>query len=304
MPARVSVCICTRNRPGELQRCLASLLESSHPIAETVVADDSTDERTAEMLEREQSGSSIVYVRGPRRGLGANRNCALSKASGDYILFLDDDACLGKEFLERALACRTAAERLESDRIVVSGCENNRGKIVRAHEQSFLGFQNVAYRHGSGLNTIVINSTLFPRILFNAIKFDERLVYGFDEVDVALQAVRNGYRIVHSDDAINFHYPSPVNRSYYKPHLDVSRLYITFKRYAIYERTHLKALIFAVLASVHCMLAYIKRRGIAGLADAWHAIAAAAHFSADALRESRGVSQRSDSGSRQDQGAG
>lgn len=304
MRARISVCICTRNRPAELQRCLQSLRESSHPIDEAVVADDSTDERTAQMLASSQGGSSIIYVRGPGRGLGANRNRALSVASGDYILFLDDDACLGREFIERAVACRGQSKEFASDRVVVSGCENNRGEIVKAHEQSFLGFQNVHYRHATGLNTIVINSTLFPKSLFSAVRFDERLVYGFDEVDVALQAVRCGYRIVHSDDAINFHYPSLVNRSYYEPHLDVSRLYITFKRYAIYERTPLKALIFVVLASAHCMLASIKRRGITGLTDAWRAITTAARLSADALRDWRGVSRRSRDGSRRDQRAG
>ena len=299
MEPRVSICICTRNRPAELLRCLESLRESSHPVDETVVSDDSTDERTAEMLRGEPAVSSLIYVRGPKRGLGANRNRALGAASGDYILFLDDDACLGREFVDRALAVARTQNELGCDRIVVSGCENNRGEIVRAHDQSFLGFQNVPYQTRTGLNTIVINSTLFPKTLFSAVKFDERLVYGCDEVDVALQAVRHGFRIVHSDDAINFHYPSSVNRSYYAPHLNVSRLYITFKRYAIYERTPLKALIFALLGPAHCMLASIKRRGLSGIADAWRAIAAAARLSTHAVRDSQRARSRSGALSRQ-----
>jgi glycosyltransferase involved in cell wall biosynthesis len=287
MRPRISVCICTRNRPEELLRCLESLRGSSYPVDEAIVSDDSTDERTAQMLADGRSAVAVRYVAGPKRGLGANRNRALSAVSGDYIVFLDDDACLGEHFLARALECARASGEAARARTVVSGCENNRGVIVRAHDQSFLGFQNVPYARGAGLNTIVINSTLFPRALFDTARFDEHLVYGCDEVDIALQAVHCGYRIVQSDDAINYHYPSPVNRGYYKPHLDVSRLYITFKRYAIYERRHVRAMMFAMLAPVHCVLATIKRCGFHGAFDACKAVVAAMRFSAESLRSSR-----------------
>jgi GT2 family glycosyltransferase len=287
MQPRVSVCVCTRNRPDELRSCLESIRRSALPVYETVVADDSTDDRTARMLAGERPGSPIIYVQGPKVGLGANRNRALRAASGDYVLFLDDDACLGEHFLERALSCARAHGTTAEPRIVVSGCENNRGALIRAHDQSFLGFQNVPYPGRVGLNTIVINSTLFPRTLFNETRFDEQLVFGCEEVDIALQAVHHGYQIVQSDDAVNFHYPSLVNRSYYKPHLDTSRLYVTFKRYAVYERAWLKAVTFAVLAPVHCLLAALKRRGIAGVAEASRAIAAAARLAVKSFRHSR-----------------
>jgi GT2 family glycosyltransferase len=288
MQPRISICICTRNRPEELLRCLESLRASSYPVDEAIVSDDSTDERTAQMLGGGRYAAVPVrYLAGPKRGLGANRNRALSAASGDYLVFLDDDACLGEDFLARALQCARTYGEAASARLVVSGCEDNRGVIVRAHDQSFLGFQNVPYVRGAGLNTIVINSTLFPRALFDTVSFDEHLVYGCDEVDVALQAVQRGYRIVHSDDAINYHYPSAVNRAYYRPHLDVSRLYITFKRYAIYERRHVRAMMFAILAPLHCVLATIKRRGFHGALDACKAVIAAMRFSAESLRRSR-----------------
>jgi len=284
MQPKVSVCVCTRNRPEELRRCLESIERSTLRVGEVVVSDDSTDERTAEMLRGDRG--SARYIRGPRSGLGANRNQALRASSGDYVLFLDDDACLGESFLERALACR--GTHGPDPRLIVSGCESNHGAIVTAHAQSFLGFQRVPYRGDVGLRTIVINSTLFPRSLFRLASFDEQLVYGYDEVDIAAQALGHGYRIVHCDDAINFHYPSPVNRSYYEPHLEVSRLYVTFKRYALYERSYGKAVLFAALAPLHCVLAAIRRRGVAGTADACRAIVAAACFCAESLRRSPG----------------
>jgi glycosyltransferase involved in cell wall biosynthesis len=280
--ARVSVCICTRNRPRELQRCLDSLQRSTHAVAEIIVSDDSTDDRTARMLGG--TAPRILCLEGPRLGLGANRNRALSAATGDYILFLDDDACLGTHFLQRALDCARSHAEAGERRIIVTGCEDNHGVIVKAHDQSFLGFQKVPYESTVGLRTIVINSTLFPRTLFEVVRFDEHLIYGCDEVDIALQAVRRSYEIVQCDAAVNCHFPSEVNRSYYSRHADVSRLYVTFKRYAVYERAYLKALAFAVAGPAHCLAAAVKRQGPSGISDACTAIGRAVRFSARSLR--------------------
>lgn len=271
----VTVCICTRNRPEELARCLGSLQTSSRAVGQTIVSDDSTEPQTQELIARDYPW--VQYVPGPRRGLGANRNCALARASGDYLLFLDDDACLGPAFLDRCLVA--LKEQNESpDRVIVSGRENNRGVLVRAHEQSFLGFQRVPYREGDALRTIVINATLFPRELFTEVRFDEQLIYGYDEVDIALGAVSCGYRIVQCDEAVNEHYPSPINRSYYRPHAEASRLYVTLKRYASYERDPLKAALYVLCAPTHCAAAALRRRGLAGIADAWRTISSALRY--------------------------
>jgi GT2 family glycosyltransferase len=261
----ITVCVCTRNRPGELARCLQSLQLSAHAIAQTVVSDDSTDRLTTELIER--SYPWVRYVQGPRRGLGANRNCALAVAEGEYVLFLDDDACLGPHFVDRCLAM-LAQYGSAGQRIIVSGRENNRGVLVRAHDQSFLGFQRVPYQPNDPLKTIVINATLFPRALFASVSFDEQLIYGYDEVDIALKAVHRGYRIVQCDEAINDHYPSAVNRSYYRPHAEASRLYVTLNRYARFEDNPLKAVVYVLCASMHCGVAALRRAGPGGVVDA------------------------------------
>jgi GT2 family glycosyltransferase len=271
----VTVCVCTRNRPNELSRCLKSLGESSTPVAQVVVSDDSTDRRTADLVPGSFPG--VEYIDGPRRGLGANRNCAIAAATGDYILFLDDDACLGPTFLANALRVMKLREST-GEEAIVTGREDNRGVLVRAHDQSFLGFQNVPYEPSDSLKTIVINATLFPRSLFQKISFDEQLIYGFDEVDIALKAVSCGYKISHCDDAINRHYPSTINRSYYSPHTDASRLYVTLKRYARHERKPLKAVVYFVLSSLHCVASAGRRRGLLGFRDAWRTVKTALRY--------------------------
>jgi GT2 family glycosyltransferase len=258
---QVSVCICTRNRPDSLRKTLESIRGSVCAPHQVVVADDSTDPRTADLIRDEFP--EVAYLTGPRRGLGANRNTAAAVATGGTILFLDDDCLLGPRFLSHALA---ALERWPNpDRAIVGGHEMKNGTLVVSADQCFLGFQNRVYGACAPIQTVVINAALFPRTMFDRLKFDERIVYGYDEVDLTSRAVAMGYEIILCPDAINHHFPSPVNRDYYGEHANSARLYVTFKRYRWTDRRPLKATAFLTVAIMHVFASMTKADGLAGL---------------------------------------
>jgi GT2 family glycosyltransferase len=260
----VTVCIPTRNRPDDLAQCLDSIAASSVPVAEIVVSDDSTDDRTRDLVAERYP--HVKYVSGPRKGLGPNRNSAIAAASGEWILFLDDDARLGPDFVVEMLRARYAnADR----RIIFTGIEKQVSGLVFPNDQSFLGYQKLPYGAHQSVNTVVINATLFPSALFKEMLFDPRLIYGYDEVDIASCARGAGYRIVLIPSAINLHFPSPVNRDYYSPHTEAARIYVTFKRYARAERRPLKALAFLALSFIHSLAYHMKRQGFAGISGAF-----------------------------------
>lgn len=260
----VTVCIPTRNRPDDLAECLDSIAVSSVPVAEIVVSDDSTDDRTRELVAARYP--HVKYVFGPRRGLGPNRNSAISAASGDWILFLDDDARLGPEFLSEMIKARYANA---GQKLIFTGIEKQVKGLVFPNDQDFLGFQKRPYGDRKMVNTVVINATLFPASLFREMLFDPRLIYGYDEVDIASCARGAGYGIVLVPSAVNLHFPSPVNRDYYSPHTEAARIYVTFKRYASAERRPVKAATFLVLSFLHSLAHHVKRFGLSGIAGAF-----------------------------------
>ena len=260
----VSVCIPTRNRPEDLAECLDSIAASSVPVSEIVVSDDSTDDRTRDLVAARYP--HVKYVFGPRRGLGPNRNSAISAASGDWILFLDDDARLGPDFLTEMLKVRYANS---GQKLIFTGIEKQVKGLVFPNDQDFLGFQKRPYGDARIVNTVVINATLFPASLFKEMLFDPRLIYGYDEVDIAASARGAGYRIVLAPSAINLHFPSPVNRDYYSAHTEAARIYVTFKRYAAAERRPVKALAFLALSFIHSLGHHVKRFGLSGFARAF-----------------------------------
>jgi glycosyltransferase involved in cell wall biosynthesis len=256
---RASVCICTRDRPEELGRALASAIASRPPTHQIVVADDS-DGGESERLVRGQD-ADITYVRGPRTGLGANRNAAIDAAEGDFLLFLDDDAVLGESYLATMEAKLETVPPAQRSRTILAGTELNRGRTVVPNEQDLLGFQSRPYRQGEELRTVVINAALFPRGLFDQVRFDPRLKYGLDEVDLTTQAVARGYRIVPCFEASNSHFPSTLGREGYGEAAVAARLYVTLKRRRFTEGSRLRGWSGFGLAAAHSYLAACKRYG-------------------------------------------
>lgn len=267
---KVSICICTRNRPAELDMALQSLRRSTIRVYETIVSDDSTNDETETLVRRRYP--EVKYTRGPRKGLGANRNHAVQLATGTHVLFMDDDVILEETFLEKMWAYIRKCPFEQSASMIVTGTEVNRGRLVIPHEQSFLGFQKVPYQSGSNLRTIVINSTLFPSRVFDDILFDDQLVYGYDEVDIATRSSYAGFTIHLLKDAFNTHFPSQINRDYYKPYKEASRLYVTFKRYLFSERKYAKAVLFMILASFHNVAVNIKHDARGSVMKSWRTL--------------------------------
>jgi glycosyltransferase involved in cell wall biosynthesis len=91
---RFSVVIATLRRPDTLRRALTSLAACTPPPDEIVVVDGDED-RSAEPI-AEQAGSGPVPIRyvPAERGLTRQRNVGLTVASGDVVVFIDDDATL------------------------------------------------------------------------------------------------------------------------------------------------------------------------------------------------------------------
>lgn len=98
---KVSVVICTRDRAHHLKECLASLPNQSFPPDEVIVVDNaSVDIATWEVTQ----AAGVTYVREDRPGLDIARNTGARKASGDLVVYTDDDTILHPQWLERTVA--------------------------------------------------------------------------------------------------------------------------------------------------------------------------------------------------------
>jgi glycosyltransferase involved in cell wall biosynthesis len=93
----ISVCITTRNRPGPLDACLASLERQGNAPPFELLICCHHDPEAAEIVRRRFPNAAIGLVDDAYPG-GA-RNFLIERARGEILLFLDDDVVFGDSLL-------------------------------------------------------------------------------------------------------------------------------------------------------------------------------------------------------------
>lgn len=108
MPA-LSIVIPTRDRPGLLADCLATLArQAADPgQVEVIVIDDGSDPPLREVVETAAAASPVVEVRYAAQqpgGLNAGRNRGVEESRADLLAFLDDDTLVDQGWAAALLA--------------------------------------------------------------------------------------------------------------------------------------------------------------------------------------------------------
>jgi GT2 family glycosyltransferase len=99
----LSVVVCTRDRPTDLARCLASLRRLDPAPAEIVVVDNApTTTATRDVV---AAAPGVVYVEEPRPGLDVARNTGIAASRGALVAFTDDDVEVHPRWATRLAAC-------------------------------------------------------------------------------------------------------------------------------------------------------------------------------------------------------
>lgn len=90
----LSVLICTWNNADRLGITLSALDNLSYPSGvsyEIIVVDNNSDDNTASVLRNWSTPANHHHLHEPRQGKSFALNTALSRSTGNLILFLDDD---------------------------------------------------------------------------------------------------------------------------------------------------------------------------------------------------------------------
>jgi len=144
---RVSVVICTRDRPEDLRRAIESIRECD-PVgrrAEIVVVEE---------RDRPREIPGVRYVHLPPEGLGFGhaRNVGVRHATGDVLLFIDDD-CIARD----GWASRLSATLRDDPGLAgAAGSVHVRDCGVLGRAENVLGFPGggLRYLHRSGGHTV------------------------------------------------------------------------------------------------------------------------------------------------------
>jgi GT2 family glycosyltransferase len=205
-----SVIVPTYNRPAALARTLAALRGMDFPSdrLEIVVVDSGAAESGAERL---AGSNGARYSRCPDHGVATARNHGASLASGELLMFVDDDIVVDASNLRQHEAIH-----MSHDRCLVSGHWEYEPEFRRKLEASPLGRWRLAYEDlynkPHGVAGDMRAGRVHPRTLaaanlsiragtFGSLDgFDERFPVGAEDQDLTWRAAKAGCLLVYDYD--------------------------------------------------------------------------------------------------------
>jgi glycosyltransferase involved in cell wall biosynthesis len=100
MKMRYSVIIPVYNRPKEVDELLESLCAQTFIDFEVIVVEDGSDETSESICEKYKSRLDLKYFFKPNSGPGPSRNYGAERSSGEYLIILDSDVIVPKDYLQ------------------------------------------------------------------------------------------------------------------------------------------------------------------------------------------------------------
>ncbi len=110
----LSVVICTRNRPDLIGNAVSSVLAQSYADYDVLVVDQSTDDRTGEIVRGlANAHARLRYLHTDKAGLSRAYNIGIRETQGEIIAFTDDDCIAPTDWLDRVYAAFQAERDAE-----------------------------------------------------------------------------------------------------------------------------------------------------------------------------------------------
>lgn len=106
-PMKITIAICTWNRSRLLRQTLDSLSKLSVPQEvnwEIIVVDNNSTDDTKAIVENFASSIPLQYVFEAQQGHSFSRNTAIEHATGDFIIWTDNDVVVETDWLKNYLA--------------------------------------------------------------------------------------------------------------------------------------------------------------------------------------------------------
>lgn len=198
----ISVQLCTYNRKALLGRVLDALFRQDldPDRYEIIVVDDGSNDGTyEEVLRNVRPPCAFHLVRQRNAGLAAGRNAGIARASGEFILFMDDDVLATPSLLSAHVRFHAA----HADAIC-------RGAVINVSSFDALPTPVYSAKNYSGAYFWTTNVSTPLSLVKAAGGFDERFrEYGWEDLELGFRLRRSGVPSILARDALVYHFKPP-----------------------------------------------------------------------------------------------
>lgn len=213
----VSVIVLNWNGKHFLNKCLHSLLSQDYPNYEVLLVDNDSTDNSVELANKEfgKNGKLRIIALKENYGFSKGNNIGLKYARGDYIIFLNNDTEVRKNFIRELV---NLAEK--NDLIGSVGCKilsqgktwfsqkfTNGGFIVPFFLQTLIEEQTEAISNRLSIN--LANSgcaVLYKKNVLDVVGcFDEDYWSNFEDWDLGYRTNMAGFKSIHLPKPLVFH---------------------------------------------------------------------------------------------------
>jgi GT2 family glycosyltransferase len=199
--------LCTYNRAALLERVLEACFDQTVPddSYEVVLVDDGSSDETPSVIERARLHAACTFtvVSQENRGLAGARNAGIARATGERIIFTDDDVLVLPNFVREHLR----SHAVNPEAIV-------RGGAIEVESLDELPPPVWSIKNYSG-NYFWTTNVSAPLATIRAIGgFDESFSeYGWEDIDVGLRLRALGVKAVFNPRALVYHFKPRLRTS-------------------------------------------------------------------------------------------
>jgi GT2 family glycosyltransferase len=208
----ISACNCIELTKSMIDSLLA---HTSLEDRELILVDDASTDGTAEYM-KSVKGRPIVLKNEVNRGFAKSNNRAARRATGDYLVFLNNDLEFSRNWLEPLIELYESEENVGA----VGNIQRNFETGLVDHAGIFFDLEGMpthAWKNRKKLppstyrerNAITAACLLVKRSLFLELEgFDEAYRNGMEDVDLCVRIREKGYRLLVSHQSIIRHHIS------------------------------------------------------------------------------------------------
>jgi len=215
----VSVVIITLNSEKFIKSCLDSVRVQDYRNFEIIVVDNNSEDKTKDLIQ--ENYQEVIMIQN-KENLGAcqARNQGIEFARGQWILTLDCDVILEKDFLSKTVSLIKESQNslgmfqpkiFNMDRKTIYSCgiylswlkkfyDIGKGRLDNGQ------FNTPKYIFGACSAAALYNRQMLQELKEDTGYFDERFFFLAEDVDLALRAQRRGWKAQYNPRAVCYHY--------------------------------------------------------------------------------------------------
>ena len=215
----VSIIIITRNSETTLPACLKSIQNQTYSDHEVIVVDNGSEDKTLALV---HSPKARLITNLSNFGFAKANNQALEIAKGEFVLFLNSDAAIATDFLQRSVPLFGEDQHVGAIAVKILRPENGRERIIDSAGLLLENWRMLPRDRGQGEvdrgqydhRTVVFGApgacALYRRSALDSAALgqeimDEDFFAYYEDVDLAWRVRRQNWITVYIPEAVACH---------------------------------------------------------------------------------------------------